>query len=189
MDLLDPPLIKLGGRLASGYYFYTSAPRAASSFQCVADTLYVTPWLVPHSVGLSRIGAEIVTAGGASTLHRLGIYLSDPTTGLPAALLLDASTFNGNGPGMRELTISQVVPPGIVWIGGVNQGPGGAPIMRTGNDAPPIAVPAGTAVPSTGNTVVGLSVTGVTGALPATFGTPTGFAAVATVPRVFVKVA
>lgn len=189
MNPLQVPALKLGGRLASGYYFYTSGPRAVTPFQCVADTLYLTPWIVPHQVTLSRIGAEVTTVGGGSTLHRPAVYLSDPTTGLPGSLVLDPGTFGGNLIGMNELTVSQVVSPGIVWTGGVNQGPGGAPIMRCGNDAAPVAVPCGTSIPATGLTVVGVTKTGVTGALPGTFGTPSGFAVVATVPRIFVKVA
>jgi hypothetical protein len=138
----------------------------------VAGTLRLYPWVVPNDVTLTRIGAEVTSAGEAGSKVRLGIY-ADDGSGYPGALVLDAGTIAGDSATVQELTISQFLPAGLYWIGAavqvVTTTQPTVRIQGTGN--PPINITLGTSAPSAGYSVWGFSQTGVTGALPANFTT------------------
>lgn len=86
----------------------------------VANLLCLAPVLVPKATPVDRIGAN-VTAAVASTTIRLGIYGDFAASGI-ASLLLDAGTIDSSTTGNKELTISQVLPPGWLWLAVISNG-------------------------------------------------------------------
>lgn len=176
------------GYMASGRYYFASAPGAVGTSSTLGvGTIRLAPWFVPNACVLSRIGAEIQTAGEAGSKLRLGIY-SDDGTGQPGTLLLDAGTIAGDSNTVQEITINQAITPGMYWIGGAVQVVSVTqPTVRTCN-SPPVFGPVspGTSAPTAGMLIFGWALTSVAGAFPSNgaFGASQGQP-----PRVFVKVA
>jgi hypothetical protein len=158
------------GVLASGLYYFTNqANSVTTSATLGVGTLRVSPFYVPNTVTLSRIGAEVTSAGEAGSKFRLGVY-ADSGSGYPGALVLDAGTINGDSNTVQEISIDQALQPGMYWIGGAVQVVATTqPTMRVFNAVtfPPIAI--GTSAPTAGQLVVCYQQGSVTGALPATF--------------------
>lgn len=147
-------------------------------------TLRLCPVFIPIEKTLDRIGAEITGAGESGSTLRLGIYRDDGT-GFPGALLLDAGTIDATSATVQQITINQVITPGVYWIGGAVQGaPTTQPTVRNVSTFAHSGV--GTAggsaaVPNQG--LVGYSQAAVTAGLPATFTTTVTIGGSA--PRVF----
>lgn len=77
-------------------------------------------FVVPKTITVDRIGAEVTSAGTAGAVVRLGIR-NAAVDGLPGTLLLDAGTIDGTSATFQEITISQVLVPGIYWAVGCTQ--------------------------------------------------------------------
>lgn len=150
-------------RSSSGNYLF---PGGTSTTQLSVDgQVRAAPILIVDSITVDRITCEVTTAV-AATAVRLGIY-SDSVTrpGYPGALVLDAGTVDSTSTGVKEITISQALSPGVYWLVGVAQG--GAPTLR-GDNAP--FLPLGGYGESNASTAKRCWIqTGVAGALPATF--------------------
>jgi hypothetical protein len=179
--------------LNGNYYFVNSQQAAATSAAHGYNSLRVTPFTVPGPTSVSKLFAEYTAAGDAASVIRLGIY-ADDGSGRPGALIVEGSTTPSTGgtPGPIETVASAALSPGTVyWIGGVIQGSGTQPTLRTVSAAamPDIVQLAqGTALPSAGLTSVAFSCNAtVSGALPSTFGTPYSTTTVAV--RVGIKTA
>jgi hypothetical protein len=130
---------------------------------------YLMPIRVPNAYTLVRIGAKVTIAGAAGSVIRLGIF-NDNGSGLPGALLLDAGTIDGTSATAQEITISQAVGAGVLWLALCGQGaPVGNPAVTfipTGGGYPEYVQGAG----SLGNAFIPIGALfqgGVTGALPA----------------------
>ena len=191
---IDPPALHrhMGGiHRRSGMYYLTTPHTATSTNGAMGNgTGRFSPWTVRRTMQFVRIGAEVTAAGEAGSVVRLGIY-ADDGTGYPGALVLDAGTIAGDSATVQEITIAQVLTPGLYWIGGVVQNaPATRPSLRcismdltglvplTVGTKPIVNHPAG----------VGFVGFGMTGALPAVWPTVTpNISAVAA--RVFVKTA
>lgn len=173
---------------ASGrYYFLPPFASVTTSATMGVATLRAVPFWVPNRVTLSRLGAEITSAGDAGSKLRLGIY-ADDGTGRPGALVIDAGQINGDSATVQELTISQVLRPGVYFACSVVQSVTTTqPTVRT--VSPQGLLPntdAGTSIPGAAATAVGFSQSSVTAALPSVW---TGTATSGSVPRIFGKVA
>lgn len=152
----------------SGSY-YTAGPFVSSTFAQGDGLLTATPFWVPVACSVDRIACD-VTATAASSVVRLGIYGS--TGQIPGPLILDAGTVDSAGStGVKELTISQALPAGLVWLVAVAQG--GAPTLRTIGTGylPEVGMSTST---QGANMTNGFRSTGVAGALAGTLvvGTP-----------------
>jgi len=124
-----------------------------------------------------------VGTGAAGAVVRLGIYAADPATLLPATLLREWGTVDASTSGEKALNLgagSEHDPGvGMVWMAAVIQG-GAAVTSR-------YVAYAGYGASILGESTTGSSTQsyqypywdGVTGALPASLSTPTGFAEVA----------
>jgi hypothetical protein len=111
-----------------GSYYTGSGPR--SSVQLANGVMGAWPFEVIGSLPIDRIGCEVVTAGSAGALVRLGIYQNNDA-GAPKGLLLDAGTIDATVTGWREITINRVLGPGIWWLVAVTQGaPSTLPFIR-----------------------------------------------------------
>lgn len=169
-------------RWRSGQYYTSPAVSAAATAAPTQNTMRAHPLDVPHDVTVDRIAVEVTGAGGAGSVVRLGIYLDDGT-GVPGALLLDAGAgIDGTSATGQAITISQALSRGRLWLACVSQ-VGTVPTMRAlaGGVA---GVDLGTTIAT--NVAVGYqSGTSTSGALPASFGTPTGGVVV---PKIMVRV-
>jgi lysophospholipase L1-like esterase len=174
---------------SSGQYFYPVSPNNQTTGNSLGNaSLRVAPWLLTKPLALSRLCAEVTTAGDVGSKFRLGIY-ADNGNGLPGSLVLDGGQVAGDSATVQELTVSVTLAPGLYWIGGALQSVTTTqPVIRVANNwSPPIPMSAGTSLPASAQSVLGyISSSTVSGALPGSFGgaTPSG-----TIPRVFVKVA
>lgn len=132
------------------------------------DQMRLGPMWIPNAGTYDRIGVEH-TVAAASSVYRLGIY-ADNGNFQPGALVLDAGTVDTSiAAAYQEITISQYLDAGLYWVGGVSQG--GNPTMN--NQTTMLQWITWHA--STQGTTTVYSLSGVSGALPATFtGTGTG---------------
>lgn len=194
IDPVDIP--QMGDRYArstgahrSGCYHQTAPAITLATVNTLGTALRVTPFVVPRRITITRMGLEVVNAGDAGCVMRMGIY-ADNGAGYPGALVLDAGTVPGDVVGVAEVTISKLLEVGTYWCGAVPQG-----VTTTQPTIRGVATLASPLVPLTTGTTpianhtpsVGFAGLSVTGALPATF--PSGVNLTATAARMFVKVA
>lgn len=171
--------------LKSGTYGALGTAGNTSSV-LVNGTLRAAPIYLAKSATLTRIGLQVTAIGDVGSTIRLGIYADDGNL-YPGALILDAGTIAGDSATLQEITISQALPKGVYWICAVIQGVTTTqPTVRAVSGSLFSTVDAVAAnVSNSGN--IAQSMTGVTGALPATFSsTPTS---TNLVPRVIWKIA
>ncbi len=184
-----PPARPVPSNAAGRYLWPVSAAAASTSAALTNGTLRLAPWELLVPITIDRLGAEIVTGttGDVGSKLRLGAYL-DNGNAYPGALLLDAGQIAGDSIAVQDLTVSKVIPAGIIWVGGALQSVVTTqPTVRiTNNPDLPVMLVGPNTIPGAGATSVGYAMTGVTGALPANFSTtivPTGSA-----PRCHVRV-
>lgn len=170
-------------RWRSGYYYTTTGVSSSATAAPPLNTMRCIALDVPYPMPIDRIGVEITSAGGAGSVVRLGVY-KDDGTGLPGALLFDAGAgIDGTSTGGPAITVSQTLPQGRVWLAYVAQ-VGTVPTCR-GVVIGTQGIDIGT-TPSGTNAQGYQSGTSVSGALPASFGTPTS---AVVPPKIAVRVA
>jgi hypothetical protein len=172
-----------GSPIVAGNYMWPGVNSGSNTSSTLGvGTMRAHLWYLPHPVTLTRIGAEVSTVGEAGSKVRLGIY-SDNGEFSPDALIVDAGVIAGDSATVQELTINQALNPGHYWLTGTVQVVTTTqPTLRTGNvgQVPIVS----STIPGAAQGNAGLAITGVTGALPGTFGTPTQSG---TPPKIFVK--
>ena len=171
--------------MASGnYYFLGQCTNVGTSNTLGNTSCRSIPVYFTNNVTLSRIGAEITSAGNAGSLLRLGIY-NDNGSGYPGSLLIDAGTIDGTSVAVQEITISQAVTAGLYWLCATVQGAATTqPTVRTASGIP--GWYGGTTTPTSSAFFVGFSQTAA-GALPANFNSTVALHG--QMARVFVKIA
>jgi hypothetical protein len=150
------------GRLRSGRYYSPGSSRATNT--PTLDQLNAIPIIIPRAVTLDRIAVEITTLGAAGAVVRLGCYTDND--GIPDALIADFGTVDATTTGVKEITISQTVNPGILWLARASQGATSA--QRSFSETP-FPEPADSAVPSGTSANTAYNDNGIAGALPANF--------------------
>ena len=171
----------------SGRYYYAPNVGIGTSAALGVGTLRATPFVVPNAVTVTRIGAEIATVGDAGSVLRIGLY-ADDGTGRPGALVSDAGTIAGDSATVQEITVSLGLGPGTYWAASavqvvtVTQ-----PTVRVANGFGVPPIDAGPSAPTAATVFVSFNRTGIAGAFPDPFGTPT--ASGTGPPRLFLKVA
>lgn len=159
---------------------YTVPPVSQANSAITLNSFRVYPIQIRRRTTIDRIGIS-VTTGQASGVVRLGIY-RDNGSGLPGTLLTDFGTVDASATATPTLTVSQTIEPGRYWIGGASQGSATAPTVQANTGSLP-GITAVSLSEASAN-LNGYEMTGVSGALPATF---TINAAVATGHRVLVR--
>lgn len=147
-------------------------------------TLRVAAYYISQACTVAQAAAEITAAGTAGNVLRLGIYAD--SGGKPGALVADWGTIAADAvAGFAKVTgLSTALAPGLYWVGGVVQGATTQPTVRTIASSQ-YAGSLGSADPAIGTVFgAGWFVTGVTGALPGSFGAA---AATGAAPRVHFK--
>jgi hypothetical protein len=153
-----------GDYYRSGYYSY-GIPLVGSfgSVSLTLNQVYVRPFLVSVRRAFDRIALNVSVAatGGSGGVIRLGIY--SPGTGVPGALLVDAGTASSESTGVKEMTISVTLDPGVYWLAAVAQVATCTVTCLPSNSGSPYSSH-GTSAPSSGGVVTGWSMGSVTGA-------------------------
>lgn len=167
---------------ASGHYF-AAMSGALSTGAPALNLLTVHPLDIGEAVTLDRIGIEVTTAA-ASSFCRLGLYADHG--GKPGALLLDAGQVDASTTGVKEITISQALNPGVVWLAYVSQG-GTPTVRRSSSELGLPGIGNATAATVSANPMAAMARTGVSGALLDPFGSNQGGQVYQ--PRVIVRVA
>lgn len=166
------------------YYASGNFGSTGTSAALTEATLRVSPFYTRQRITIDRIAAEVTSAGGAGSVFRLGIY-KDNGSGYPGVKVIDAGTINSTSATAQEITISQVLEPGLYWFGGVIQGAAGSlPTIRTTISS--IQTVGASSITTAVQSTVGYGLTSVTGALPDPF--TAGATVVATAPKIAVRI-
>lgn len=135
------------------------------------DTLCLRRYEFPIGTTVTQLGMWVITAGTATAVVRLGVYADNGTGTYPGTLIVDGgvTTADISTTGFKSCTaFSAVDIGGIVWAGGVVQvaaiGAGQFHALSAGSRGIAIAT-----IPN-GNVTQSYTNTGVSGALPGTFG-------------------
>lgn len=190
MGILDVPPFR-NPLLRAGNYVATSSPNGTQASNALGiGTLRLAPWLVRRTVTIVRVAAEITVVGDVGSKFRIALY-ADGGDSSPGALILDAGQINGDSATVQEITVNQVLAPGLYWIGGAVQAATTTqPTVRCAGSTwtPPIDVRLGGGLPAANFTALGVQSNSgaVTAAAPDPFayGSSTG-----TIPRILVRAA
>jgi hypothetical protein len=132
-DLADSKLLKYASPWTVKYrstYWYEARNGATLSLQAYTlNRQYFYALFISETISIDRIGVECTTLS-ASTTWRIGIYNSD-SDGLPSTVLLDAGTVDTSSTGLKAITVSQTINPGLYYISGCWQGGTVSPSMRS----------------------------------------------------------
>jgi len=174
-----PMPIGAGTRFADYAFgtWYMAQNGAANTANANVSRAFTNPFVLPRKATLSGIAYEISTAWGTTGNTRLGLY-NDDGGRLPTALVADYGTVTATA-GIKAISVSTVLNPGMYWIVVVNQGGAGSPtgqFRSVGGEHEFIGDPGSTPSSSffNGSLNCYYSDTGFTGALPSTFGTVAG---------------
>jgi hypothetical protein len=159
---------------AGRYYSHQFQGAGYGSAALTDGTLAVMPFFVGETRTFDRIGIYVTAGGSAGAQVRFAVY-GNGADNQPGALVLDSGALAATAEAYLEATISQALDAGLYWIGAVGQA---APVTSAstrvlyGNAASNLVM--GSANVAGPNGDLGFTQTGVTGALPAPFGTPAG---------------
>lgn len=159
----------IGVPLKSGYWY--PADGQGGSRTMTYNLLWAFPFDAQRPITISKLACNVTTAGSSGTTIRLGVYGSDGAGGI-GNLVMDGGTVAGDTTGVKTITLSQAAGPDRLWLGAVWQGT---------NSTAPVLQAYSRALPFIGWTsyvqfppIVAYQYTGITGALPASLGTPNG---------------
>lgn len=155
-----------GDYFRSGYYYSGTFgySNGSGTMSVTIGSMYVRPFWLPVRRSFDRIAVNVATAAATSVL-RSGIYSHE--SGVPTSLIVDGGTASAATTGLKELTISATLEPGLWWLAVVAQV---AQPVLTSPQATSTVSPFWGVLTPTGIGVASWPVMGgVTGALPATF--------------------
>jgi len=107
-------------------------PGSASTSTSGQNTLRLMPVCVPNAVRITGLTMEVTAAGDPGAVCRLGIWASDPSMAYPQRLLTatTGTTIPADAIGFGTVALSLVVPPGVIWLGGMTESSAAAPTYR-----------------------------------------------------------
>ncbi len=100
----------------AGRWYNAHLVGATTTVAPTAAELRLLPLYVPVARAIDRVGCQVSTAGTGGHVARLGIYNSDPTTGLPTTVRVDAGTVLVDTTGLKEVAVTATLH-GLHWIG------------------------------------------------------------------------
>lgn len=104
--VIVPKIATISGR----YYSYRSCFGGTHTTAAMtANVLTACRFYASAAFTADRISLNVSVAGAGGTTLRLGLYTADPTTGLPAALLVDSGAIACDSTGAKTATISQAI--------------------------------------------------------------------------------
>jgi hypothetical protein len=96
-------------------FYYTGVPTSFTGTKSLlAGFLYLKLGMFAEAT-YTRIGINMTSGGGASTVARLGIYEVN-SSGSPGPIVLDAGTVDTSTTGMKEITISETLTAGRYFL-------------------------------------------------------------------------
>lgn len=160
-------VVEFGGYAAARYYAGEGVtPAAVGTLALVANTLYATAAVFRKTTLWTKIAVNVTVAAAAGKSVRLGIYALK--NGVPVGVVFDAGAILADTTGVKEITISRVLPAGMYALTVISDG---TPTITAGSMAANFA---GTIGASGFGVSDQLMISSVTfGALPTTFGTVT----------------
>lgn len=183
MNLQYPPnrlrrLSPIPGRLSQRYF--GTASTQGNNGTVTVGTLYAMPFYIGHVMEFDQIA--FCALGTASALFRMGIYTDN--NGTPSKLLVDSGQVACDAAGLKTYTYA-LQGEGWVWLAGVGQSVAPS-VSRAARFFHPLIGtpdPYGTAFGG-----MAYSQTGITGALPASWGSTYTIAGVQdTVPIIWLR--
>jgi len=118
----------IGVGIPRGGYYYING-QAGGNFYPTKDRMYLTPWMPGGPLTITKIAAQVVVAGNAGSVIRLGLYACDSTGQPTGSPLVDGGTIVADGGvGVKEVTVStavtsQMICMAFVWqVGTVGSG-------------------------------------------------------------------
>ncbi len=126
-------------------------------------TAHYYPLVLGRSGAIDQLAFEVTTAALSSTV-RLAIYNSDPVTGKPTTVGLDAGVTSATTTGVKTVAAVFAFNPGIYWIAYASQG--GTPTLRS-QQAVTTGLVYGTSSAATSTAANVYTVASVSGAFPA----------------------
>jgi hypothetical protein len=132
----------------------------------VASPIYIYGF---SAVSFASISVSVTTLAAASTI-RLGFYKADGTNGGPGTNLYDLGTIDSSTTGIKTITSTFSLGPGLVWVAACAQG--GAPSVRSYGGPTSMFMAPNTSPLSNGSQASNVVASAAcTGALPASFST------------------
>jgi hypothetical protein len=172
----------------SGYYYGPEGGRGVTAGSVLAfGVMTMVPFFMSATRTVTSLGAAVTTAGGTSSVFRLGVY-TDDGTGKPGTRMTPGTTTSvATAAGALEQAVSVSLNAGQYWLACAVQGSTTpVPVMRAVVDNVLGGAGAISKEDATLATpMLGWYQTGVTGTLPATF---TGTLSTATPALVVAKV-
>jgi hypothetical protein len=138
------------GQLAVNGGYFTGDMSGTITTKNPLTTSYLIRAFIPRAMTVDRIGLEVTTLLNPSTI-RLAIYTD--VNDVPTALVLDAGTIDSSTTGYKEITISQALNAGWVWLGACCSS--GTPAVKAS------ALATGQGYHTTGSTYSGFNVLGM----------------------------
>lgn len=172
----------------SGTYVLLYGASGGSTTGLTNQRLYTTPFYLPQSVSLTRIGCEVSAAGNAGAVMRIGVYTD--IGGMPGNPEID-TTVAADAIASPEATISVTLAAGWHWAAACPQNAATtAPSVRTSTTVLPLGFlySLGAAYVGAAASPGGYYKASVAGAFPTPYGTPP-YTTIGNTPRLFFKVA
>lgn len=163
-----PPFNSGIGPIAGQWYTTAGYDNFATS-QFLNGTMSACPFDVSVDHTFTAIGVGVNTGGSAGSVYRLGIYTDSNV--YPGSLVADYGTVPTTAQGAQTIAISAALAQGRYWLAAAAQG---SPVTLAQLQASsvPATLLGFSAIPinaTMANESLGVQVTGITGALPATF--------------------
>lgn len=100
--------------LQSGSYYTIPFLGNTSNGGYPLNTILVMPFWLGIAATFDRLAFNVTFASTTGGVCRLGIYNSDGA--VPTSLVLDAGTVGTTSTGVKQITISQALQPGMYWL-------------------------------------------------------------------------
>lgn len=160
-------VVEFGGYAAGRYYTGEGVtPAAVGTLALTANTLYATASVFRKATLWTKIAANITIAAAAGKFIRYGIY--NFKNGVPAELVFDSGNIAADVTGVREITLSRVMMPGMYALCVISDG---TPTITAGSMSANFAGTIGSSGFGVSDQLIIRSFT--FGALPLTFGAVT----------------
>lgn len=160
----------IGVPLKSGYWY--PADGGGGNRTMTYNLLWLWPFDCQRAITITKMACNVTTAGTAGSTIRMACYASDGAGGI-GNLLVDTGTVAGDATGIKTVSgLSVAAGPDRLWFGAVWQGTNTtAPVLQAYAKASPyMGWSSFVQFPS----LIAYQFTGITGALPASLGNPTG---------------
>lgn len=114
------PMVFPTTSLRSGYWYGSPFSGASAPTAATLNRVLATPMLVGRTTIFQTAAVNISTAASTGGVVRLGIY-ADDGNGAPGALITDWGTVDATSTGVKNITITNTLAPGLYWLCGVSQ--------------------------------------------------------------------